>query len=107
MPALEKSFSAILGDVFPTIRLDFKFSVLTDLGKVSRDGTELRAASGDFDHDLRGASPDGSADLLNLRGREAAGLRRTHSCIAEQIQVRAVGERHAKRAPTQSDSPRR
>jgi hypothetical protein len=97
----------ILSDVLAPIRFNFKVSVLTDVGKVGRDSADLLAASGDFDHDFRGAPTDGSADLLDLRGGEAAGLRRTHPSAAEQIQVGPVSERYAKGVPThRSGSPR-
>ena len=98
---------AFLGHALAPIRFDIKFSVLTDVGKVSRDRTGLLAASGDFDHDFRDAPTDGSADLLDLRGGEAAGLRRTHPSAAEQIQVGPVSERCAEGVPThRSGSPK-
>ena len=74
VPTLEESILAILGHALPPIRLNFKSSVLTDVGKVSRDRTDLLAASGDFDHDFRCAPTNSAADLLDLRGREAGGL---------------------------------
>src|SRR5262249_29544172 len=100
MPAFEESFLSILGHALPTIGLDFKIPALTDVGEVRRDGAELLAASGDLDHDFRGASTHRAADLLDLRRREAPGLRRPHPSAAEQIQVRRVSEPDVKGTPT-------
>src|SRR5262249_41646374 len=108
MPTLEESLLAVLGHALPAIRFNFKVSVLTDVGQVSRDRTELLAASSDFNDDFRGAPTDGAANLLDLRGGESAGLRRTHPSAAEQIQVGPVSERDANGLAThRSVSPRR
>src|ERR1700730_715930 len=107
MPAFEESFLAILAHPLPTICFNFQFPVLADVGKVSRHSTDFLAASRDLDYDFRGAPPDRSANLLDLRGGEATGLRRPRSAAAKQIQVGTVSEGDVKGVPAhQSGSPR-